>query len=55
LPWVKLGRDKSIIRRDAALAEFAKRDWSENRIYRGGGIGKILGGKLMRVLRRVVR
>jgi len=31
-----------------------KRDWREDRIYRGGGIGKILGGKLMRV-RRVVR
>jgi len=32
-----------------------KRDWREDRIYRGGGIGKILGGKVMRVLRRVVR
>jgi hypothetical protein len=32
-----------------------KRDWSEDRMYQRGGIGKILGGKVMRVLRRVVR
>ena len=32
-----------------------KRDWSEDRKYRRGGIGKILGGKVMRVLKRVVR
>ena len=32
-----------------------KLDWSEDRIYRRGGIGKILGDKVMRVLRRVVR
>jgi len=60
-------------------AEFAKRDWSEDRIYRRDGIGaklldsenlqaeltgrnysdesigKILGGNMMRVLRRVLR
>ena len=60
-------------------AEFAKRDWSENPIYRRAGIGaklldrenlaaelsarnqtpesigKILGGNMMRVLRRVLR
>ena len=32
-----------------------KRDWREDRMYRRGGIGKILGGKVMPVLRRVVR
>ena len=32
-----------------------KRDWSEDRIYRRGAIDKILGDKVMRVLRRVVR
>ena len=67
------------IRRDAALAEFTRRDWSEDRIYRrngigakllnrenlaaeltgrnysDGSIGKILGGNMMRVIRRVFR
>jgi len=29
--------------------------WSEDQIYQRGGIGKILGGKVMRMLRRMVR